>query len=56
VNYPQSVIRNVASAATWHTRVSAMIEQIFECGGLPELARERYLREAALAARAPHKP
>jgi len=29
-----------------------MIEQIYECGGLPEFARERYLREAALAAAA----
>jgi hypothetical protein len=24
------------------------IEQIFECGGLPELAYERYVREKAL--------
>ena len=27
------------------------IEQIFECGGLPEFAYERYMREAALAGR-----
>lgn len=57
VNYPQGVIRNVASAATVVLRrFPPMIEQIFECGGLPEFARERYLRETALAARAPHKP
>jgi 3-isopropylmalate dehydratase small subunit len=52
VDYPQGVVRNPGSGRTVALRkFPPMIEQIFECGGLPEFARERYLREAALAAR-----
>jgi 3-isopropylmalate/(R)-2-methylmalate dehydratase small subunit len=51
VDYPQGLVRNVASGATVAMRkFPPMIEQIFECGGLPEFARERYMREAAAAA------
>ena len=53
VDYPRVVVRNPGSGRTVALRkFPPMIEQIFECGGLPEFARERYLREAALAARA----
>ena len=52
VDYPRGVVRNPASGKTMALRkFPPMIEQIFECGGLPEFARERYMREAALAAR-----
>lgn len=52
VDYPQGVVRNPGSGRTVALRkFPPMIEQIFECGGLPEFARERYIREAALAAR-----
>ena len=51
VDYPKGVVRNVASGATVAMRkFPPMIEQIFECGGLPQFAYERYQREAALAA------
>ena len=52
VDYPRGVVRNPASGKTVALRkFPPMIEQIFECGGLPEFARERYMREAALANR-----
>jgi len=52
VDYPAGVIRNRASGASLPLRkYPSAIEQIFECGGLPEFARERYMREAALAGR-----
>lgn len=52
VDYPQGVVRNPASGKTVALRkFPPLIEQIFECGGLPEFARERYMREAALAGR-----
>jgi len=52
VDYPQGVVRNPGSGRTVALRkFPPMIEQIFECGGLPEFARERYMREAALVAR-----
>lgn len=52
VDYPKGVIRNPASGATVPLRkYPPAIEQIFECGGLPEFAYERYMREAALAGR-----
>ena len=49
VDYPQGLVRNPASGASVALRkFPELIEQIFECGGLPELAYERYIREAAL--------
>lgn len=52
VDYPAGVVRNVANGAcvALHKYPPA-IEQIFECGGLPQFAYERYLREAALERR-----
>jgi 3-isopropylmalate dehydratase small subunit len=52
VDYPKGVVRNPASGATVGLRkFPPMIEQIFECGGLPEFAYERYQRQAALTRR-----
>lgn len=52
VDYPKGLVRNPASGAAVPLRkYPPAIEQIFECGGLPEFAYERYQREAALAAR-----
>ena len=52
VDYPRGIVRNVASGASAKLhRYPAGIEQIFECGGLPQFAFERYQREAALAGR-----
>ena len=52
VDYPQGVVRNPATGATVALRkFPPLIERIFQCGGLPEFARERYLKEAALASR-----
>ena len=49
VDYPQGVVCNPQTGASVALRkFPALIEQIFECGGLPELAYERYIREAAL--------
>jgi hypothetical protein len=46
------VVRSAASAATVPLRkYPPAIEQIFECGGLPQFAYERYLRERALEGR-----
>jgi 3-isopropylmalate/(R)-2-methylmalate dehydratase small subunit len=51
VDYSQGVVRNAATGASVGLRkFPPMIEQIYECGGLPEFARERYLREVAVAA------
>ena len=48
VDYPQCLARNVKTGASVALRkFPPSIEQIFECGGLPELARQRYLREQA---------
>lgn len=50
VDYPQSVVRNVATGASVPLRhFPSLIERIFECGGLPEFARKRYLAEAGAA-------
>jgi 3-isopropylmalate dehydratase small subunit len=50
VDYAKGVVRNPASGqAVALRKFPPMIEKIFECGGLPEFAYERYLREAALA-------
>jgi 3-isopropylmalate/(R)-2-methylmalate dehydratase small subunit len=52
VDYPRGAVRNTATGATVPLRkYPPGIEQIFECGGLPQFAYERYLREAALAGR-----
>ena len=52
VDYPNGIIRNPTSGASLQLRkYPPAIEQIFECGGLPEFAHERYMREAALAVR-----
>lgn len=50
VDYPKGVAVNSTSGVSVTLRkYPPAIEQIFECGGLPEFAYERYLREAALA-------
>jgi 3-isopropylmalate dehydratase small subunit len=50
VDYAKGVVVNVKSGASVPLRkYPPAIEQIFECGGLPEFAYERYLREAAAA-------
>lgn len=52
VDYPQRRVRNPASGAAAEIRpFPPLIEQIFECGGLPEFAYERYQREVALGKR-----
>ena len=52
VDYPQGVVRNPVSGKTAALRkFPPLIERIFECGGLPEFARERYMLEGALANR-----
>ena len=52
VDYAKGVVRNPASGkAVALRKFPPMIEKIFECGGLPEFARERYLKEVASASR-----
>lgn len=52
VDYRSARVRNVTSGATVAMRqFPPLIEQIFECGGLPEFAYERYQRETALGRR-----
>lgn len=47
LDYPNGTARNAASGAIVAFRkYPQMIEQIFACGGLPALARQRYLNEA----------
>lgn len=49
VDYPAGRVRSVATGESVELRkFPPLIEQIFECGGLPEFARDRYLREQAL--------
>jgi 3-isopropylmalate dehydratase small subunit len=46
VDYPQAQVLNPASGAKVPLRkFPPLIEEIFRVGGLPEFARERYLRE-----------
>jgi 3-isopropylmalate dehydratase small subunit len=53
VDYPKGIVRNVKSGKSVELRrYPPGIEQIFECGGLPQFAYERYQREAALGGRA----
>jgi len=55
VDYSKGVVLNSKSGASVTLRkYPPSIEQIFECGGLPEFAYERYMREAALAGRSEH--
>lgn len=52
IDYPQRLVRNPATGAAVPLRkYPPLIESIFACGGLPEFARERYLRELARAQR-----
>lgn len=49
IDYPGGIVRNMATGARVELRrFPPLIEQIFAAGGLPEFARERYLREHAL--------
>ena len=48
IDYKAKIARNVGTGATVAIpRFPPMIEQIYECGGLPQLARQRYLQETA---------
>ena len=48
VDYPAGMVRNITTGASVELRkFPPLIEQIFRVGGLPEFARERYLREQA---------
>ena len=50
VDYPAGTVRNPATGASVTLRkYPPLIERIFQSGGLPEFARERYLKEAAMA-------
>lgn len=47
VDYPRGIVRNPATGKGIAMRkFPPLIERIFACGGLPELARQRYLAEA----------
>lgn len=49
IDYPAGAVRNPATGASVKLRkFPPLIEQILAAGGLPEFARERYLREQAL--------
>jgi len=51
VDYPAGVVRNPASGAAVALRkFPPTIEEIYQCGGLPEFAYQRYLRESASGA------
>lgn len=48
IDYQASYVKNAATGRTVSIpRFPPMIERIYECGGLPQLARQRYLAEAA---------
>jgi 3-isopropylmalate dehydratase small subunit len=50
VDYPAGIVRNPATGASVTMRkYPPLIERIFQSGGLPEFAHERYLTEAAMA-------
>jgi 3-isopropylmalate dehydratase small subunit len=50
VDYPAGIVRNSGTGATVQLRrFPPLIEQILRVGGLPEFARERYLREQGTA-------
>ena len=51
IDYAAGLVRNAATGATLGLRkYPPMIEEIYACGGLPRLARRRYLAETAPAA------
>jgi 3-isopropylmalate/(R)-2-methylmalate dehydratase small subunit len=57
VDYTRGRVRNPATGAAVELRkFPPLIEKIFECGGLPEFARERYLREHGKAEPPPSQP
>jgi len=48
VDYRGGLVRNAATGASVELRkFPPLIEEIFSCGGLPEFAHERYVRESA---------
>ena len=48
VDYPNGVVRNPATGASVPMRkFPPLIERILQAGGLPQVARERYLAEMA---------
>ena len=48
VDYPKCVVRNISTGASLSLRkFPPTIEQIFSCGGLPELSLRRFLSEQA---------
>lgn len=48
IDYRQGLVRNSATGASVALRkFPPLIEKIFQCGGLPQLARRRYLAESA---------
>jgi 3-isopropylmalate dehydratase small subunit len=50
VDYPGGFVRNPATGERVTMRkYPPLIERIFQSGGLPEFARERFLKEAAIA-------
>ena len=50
VDYPRGIVSNPQSGKSVALRkYPAAIEEIFECGGLPQFAYERYQRKRALA-------
>lgn len=52
VDYPRGIVCNPQSGKSVSLRkYPAAIEEIFECGGLPQFAYERYQRQRALARR-----
>ena len=46
IDYPKGLVRNPAGKSVKLHKYPSSIERIFECGGLPQLARQRYLAEA----------
>ena len=46
IDYPQGIVCNPATGTSVALRkFPPLIEQVFQCGGLPEFARQRYLAE-----------
>ena len=51
VNYSSGLVRNPSSGKTVALRkYPPLIERIFECGGMPEFAYQRYMSETAAVA------
>lgn len=48
IDYQASYVKNVATGRTVSIpKFPPMIERIYECGGMPQLARQRYLAETS---------